>query len=142
MPPAIWPSAVRRSDWCICASISRCVVMSRTIASMPSVPPLRPGRNESVMARFSGRPSARLAGASKARTGFSRERVPRADRYGSCGRRFAKGCSTAWAAVKPKMRSAAGFQLRTCPSPSTEMIASPAETISCSRYCLVSATSP
>ena len=116
--------------------------MSRTMASMPSVPPLRPGREESVTARFSERPSGRFAEASKARTGFSRETPPCADRYGSGGRRLAKGCPTAWAEVRPKMRSAAGFQLRICPSPSTEMIASPAERMSCSRYCLVSATSP
>ena len=95
-----------------------------------------------MTARFSGRPSARLVATSKARTGFSRESAARAFRSGSGGTRLANGCPTTWSVAWPKMRSAAGFHPRILPSPSTETIASPAEEMSCSRYCLVSATSP
>ncbi len=79
IPPAICPSAVSFSDWCICASSSRWAVVSRTIASMPSMVPSRPVSDERVTARLSACPSSCLLVTSNALTGCSRtaRRAPR-----------------------------------------------------------------
>src|SRR5215467_5010727 len=78
MPPATWPSAVSFSDWCICVSSSRWDVMSRTMARRPSTRPSRPGTPESVTARLSILPSARLAVRSKVFAGRTPVRAWRA----------------------------------------------------------------
>ena len=142
MPPASWPSAVSFSDWWSWPSISRCVVMSRTIAMSPSRPPWRLRNPDSVTDSVSGRgrPWARLiSNASRSAPWLSLRRPAPYSRSGSSSViRRPSACS----AERPKVRSAAGFQPSTRSSAVMVMIASPAEAMSCSSERLVSAISP
>ncbi len=136
MPPASWPSAVSFSDWWSWLSTSRCTVVSRTMAMSPSSAPWRPRSPESVTASAGG-PTT-----SNASMGAPSTSLRRAAPYSAAGRKSVTGRPSASALARPNTRSAAGFQPSIRSAVVTDTMASPAEAMSCSSECLVSAISP